>query len=379
MSAYDQIALEQHKKFKWKLWVHSKVSLETKDDLSTYYTPWVAQPCKEIAKDAEKAYEYTWKSNSVAVISDGSAVLWLGNIWWIAWLPVMEWKAILMKEFADIDAVPLILSTQDPDEIIQTVMNIAETFGAINLEDIKAPHCFYIEEELNKRLPIPVFHDDQHGTAIVVLAWLINALKLVEKKIEDIKIVVSWAGAAWIAIAKLMHHYGAKNIILVDSKWALCSLRENINEFKQHATEYNLVDHCGSLQEVIIWADVFVGVSKPWVLTKEDVASMNDKAIVFALSNPDPEITLDEAKTGGAYIYASWRSDIPNQINNLIAFPWVLRWALDARIQDITMDHKLAAALTLAEYVNDPKTDQLLPDPLDRNIAWIVADAVKKV
>lgn len=372
-SLYDEKALEQHKYYKGKLWVVSKVPLETKDDLSIYYTPWVAAPCLAIAADPELAYTYTRKSNSVAVVSDGTAVLGLGNIWWLAWLPVMEGKAILMKGFADIDAVPIVLSTQDPDEIIRVVEAIAPTFGAINLEDIAAPACFYIEEELNKRLAIPVFHDDQHGTAIVTLAALLNAIKLVEKPLETLKIVIAGAGAAGIATANLLIHAGVKHLIMTDSKGIIWSTRTDLNNYKTPLISYNTRCDQGDLADALVGADVFIGVSKPNIVTRAMIETMATQPIVFALSNPNPEITLDEAQAWGAYIFASGRSDIPNQINNLLAFPGILRGALDARVSEITMDHKYRAAQALAAYVIDPRVDQLLPNPLDKNISGVVA------
>lgn len=379
MSEFDSKALADHEAFQWKVAVHSKVPLDSKDDLSTYYTPWVAAPCREIAQDASLAYKYTWKSNSVAVVSDGTSVLGLWNIGWVAWLPVMEWKAILMKAFADIDAVPIVLSTQDPDEIIKTVEHISPTFGAINLEDIKAPECFYIEEELNKRLPIPVFHDDQHGTAIVVLAWLINACRVLERNIQTLVVTISWAWAAWIAIANLLAEYGVQTIRIVDSKGMLYEWREYMNTYKQSVVRFNTGNIQWNLRDALSWSDVFIWVSRPNIVSQDDIRQMNENPIVFALSNPDPEITRDEALAWWASIYASWRSDIPNQINNISAFPWVLRWALDARIQDITMDHKLAAAKSLAAYVDTPSDVKLLPNPLDKRVAGVVAQTICNV
>lgn len=372
-SLYDTDALALHKTHTGKLGVTSKVPLETKDDLSKAYTPWVAAPCLEIAADPEKAYEYTRKSNSVAVVSDGSAVLGLGNIGWIAGLPVMEGKAILMKWFADIDAVPLVLSTQDPDEIIRVVEAVAPTFGAINLEDIAAPQCFYIEEELQKRLQIPVFHDDQHGTAIVTLAALINASTLTWKTLQTIKVVIAWAWAAGIATANLLVHAWVQNLILTDSQWVIGPHRTDLNTYKTALIHYNTRCSWWTLADALVWADVFIGVSKPDIVTREMVTTMNEQPIIFALSNPNPEITLEEAQAWGAYIFASGRSDIPNQINNLLAFPGILRGALDARVSQITMDHKFRAAQALAAYVKEPQIDQLLPSPLDKNISGVIA------
>lgn len=374
---YAKLSLQKHKEYKGKLAVTSKVPLNGREDLSTYYSPWVAEPCLEIAKDANLAYDYTWKNNSVAVVSDGSAVLGLGNIWGIAWLPVMEGKAILFKHFGNVDAVPVVLNTQDPDEIIRVVEAISPTYGWINLEDIAAPNCFYIEEELKKKLQIPVFHDDQHGTAIVVLAATINSLKLVKKDIKDIKIVISWAGAAWIAIAKLLICYGASNIVMLDRQWAIFTWRDWLNKYKEEIAHYNKADQSGDLKTVLAGSDIFVWVSQPNLLTKEDIATMADKAIVFGLSNPVPEIMPDEAKAWGAYIVATWRSDFPNQINNILAFPGIFRGALDARIPQIEEKHKIAAALALANMIKEPTVDKVIPSPFDAGIADIVAQAVK--
>ncbi len=373
---FDKESLKQHAEHRGKLEIHSKVPLSTKDELSTYYTPWVAAPCLEIVKDPEKAYEYTRKSNSVAIVSDGSSVLWLWNIGGLAGLPVMEGKAVLMKEFGEINCVPIVLDTQDPDEIIRTIQHISPGFGMIVLEDIKAPQCFYIEEELKKLLPIPVFHDDQHGTAIVVLAALINALTLANKSIDQIKIVMSGAWAAWIAIAKLLHEYGAKNIVVVDTHGAIHTDREHMDVYKTAVSKFNKNNEQWPLSHVIKWADLFIGVSKPNVLTREDVKNMNDQPIVFALANPDSEITRDEALAGWAFIYGSGRSDNDNQINNLLAFPGVVRWALDYRISNITSTHEIAAAKALAAYIENPTIDKLLPSPLDKSVATIVAQAM---
>jgi malate dehydrogenase (oxaloacetate-decarboxylating) len=372
-SIYDERALELHAQYRGKLAVQSKVSLATKDDLSVYYTPWVAAPCLAIAADPSLAYTYTWKSNAVAVISDGSAVLGLGNIWWIAGLPVMEGKAILMKAFADLDAIPLVLSTQDPDAIIATVKAVAPTFGAINLEDIAAPACFYIEEQLNAQLDIPVFHDDQHGTAIVVLAALINACTIKQATLADLRIVIAGAGAAGIAIAKLLVHAGAQHIILTDSQGIIWPHRTDLNQYKTWLVPYNTRCHEGDLCDALVDADVVIGVSKPNIITPAMIQSMRADSIIFALSNPNPEITRDDAIAAGAFIYASWRSDVPNQINNILAFPGILRGAIDARVRTITMDHKYHAAHVLAKYVQVPTRDQLLPDPLDKAVPWVVA------
>lgn len=376
---YNSQSLEKHEYYKWKLQVQSKVPLNNRDDLSIYYTPWVAQPCREIQRDDSLAYKYTWKWNAVAVVSDGTAVLWLGNIGWIAWLPVMEWKAILFKQFGWVDAIPLVLKTQDPDEIINLVENISPTFGWINLEDISAPNCFYIEEELKKRLNIPVFHDDQHGTAIVVLAGIINACRLTWKKVKNLKIVISGSGAAGIAIANILWNYGVDSIVMTDSKWVINSNRNDLNKYKKQIAAYNEDNLWWTLKDVLPGADVFIGVSKPNLLESKDISLMADKAVVFALANPNPEILPDEAKRWWAYIVATGRSDFPNQVNNLLAFPWVFRGALDARIPQIEEKHKLAAAIALADYVQELSVDNILPSPLDMNVANVIANAVKNV
>ena len=376
---YYALSLEKHAQYKGKLEVHSKVPLNDRNDLSTYYTPGVAEPCRQIQKDPELAYTYTWKNNAIAVISDGSAVLGLGNIGWIAGLPVMEGKAILFKEFGWVDAIPIVLATQDADEIIKTIENIAPTFWGINLEDISAPRCFYIEEELKKRLNIPVFHDDQHGTAIVVLAGLINALKLAEKEVDKVKIVISWAGSAGIAIGKLLIKYGIKNIVMLDSVGAIHTWRTDLNKYKADIAQYNINNESGTLAEVIVNADVFIGVSQPNVLNAHDVRTMNQKPIIFAMANPNPEITPIEAQAGWVFIMATGRSDYPNQINNLLAFPGIFRGALDKRIPQITDEHKLAAAIALANYVQNPSVDNIIPSVLDKNVGNIVATAVMAV
>lgn len=376
---YNALSIEKHLEYKWKLWTYSKVPLKDKEDLSIYYTPGVAQPCKEIAKDPEKAYDYTRKGNTVAIVSDGSAVLWLGNIWWIAGLPVMEGKAILFKEFGWIDAIPLVLNTQDPDEVIRVVEAISPTFGWINLEDISAPNCFYIEEELKKRLSIPVFHDDQHGTAIVVLAWLINALKLAKKEFATVKIVISWSGAAGTAIAKLLHEYGAKNIVMTDSKWAIYLGRDNMNKYKDEIAAYNINNEQWQLKDIIKNADVFIGVSQPNLLLGEDIKTMASQPIIFAMANPNPEVILEEAEKWNVFIYATGRSDYPNQINNLLAFPGIFKWALKWRKTAITAAHKLAAAEVLANSVDNVGVYNIIPSPLDRLLADKISEAMKNI
>lgn len=374
---YYTRSLEEHKKHKWKVWITSRVPLETREDLSTYYSPWVAQPCLEIAEDPEKAYDYTWKSRSVAVVSDGSAVLGLGNIGGLAGLPVMEGKAVLFKAFGDVDAIPLVLNTQDPDEIIATVERIAPTFWGINLEDIAAPNCFYIEEELKKRLNIPVFHDDQHGTAIVVLAGLINALKITKKELWSLKIVIAGAGAAGLAIATLLKAYGAQHLIITDSKGCIHKGRSDLNAYKLAWTATNLNNEQGSLADALVGADVFIGVSKPNLITAEEVKTMNPDPIIFALSNPEPEILPVEAEKGGASIIATGRSDFPNQVNNVLVFPGLFKGVLEARIPQIETKHKLAAAKALANFIKNPTKEEILPSALNKEVAEVIAQAVK--
>ncbi len=377
---YNALSLEMHKKYKWKLTTKSKVPLETQADLATYYSPWVAAPCLAIHKDPSLAPTYTRTNNTIAVISDWTAVLWLWNIGWLASLPVMEWKAILFKHFGNVDAIPIVLDTQDPDEIIRTICNIAPSFGWINLEDIKAPECFYIEEQLQQKLSIPVFHDDQHGTAIVTLAWLINASKLVKKEITWLKIIVQWAWAAAIAVVKLLEAYGVEHVIMFDSTWAIYPGRERMNPYKESIAHLNKDTFTWSLHEGLVGADVFIGLS--WQENSIDahvVSTMAHKPIVFATSNPSPEITPDEAKKWWAYIVATWRSDYPNQINNVLAFPWIFRWIFDGKIPQIETEHKLAAAEAIAAYVMQPTPEEIIPNALDMHVANIVAEAVKSV
>lgn len=378
-SIYEQ-SLAEHIKYKGKLAVNSKVPLVTRQDLATYYSPGVAAPCLEIAKDPDSAKLYTWKNNSVAVVSDGTAVLGLGNIWGLAGLPVMEGKSILFKQFGDVDAVPIVLASTDPDETIRTVINIAPTFWWINLEDIKAPECFYIEETLKEKLNIPVFHDDQHGTAIVVLAGLINALRVVKKEMSEVKIVVSGAGAAGIAITKLLALAGATHIIMIDSKGAIVSWRDGLNKYKESLCYLNKNNETGKLADIIVGADVFVGVSgQKNDLNAHDIISMATDPIVFALSNPDPEVNPDIAKQSWAAIIATGRSDYPNQLNNVLVFPWLFRGIFDGNVSQITDDHKLAAAHAIANYITQPTADMIIPDALDANIAPLVAKAVMSI
>lgn len=376
---YAQKSLDLHRQLKGKIALAPKVHIETRDDLSWAYTPGVAAPCLEIAKDPEKVWELTSRRNWVAVITDGSAVLGLGDIGPLAGLPVMEGKAVLFKEFGDVDAFPILINTQDVEEIIRTVKAISLSFGGINLEDISAPRCFEIEERLRDELDIPLWHDDQHGTAIVVLAGLINALKITNRRFEDVKIVISGAGAAGVACAKILLSQGAKNVVAVDSKGIISKSRTDLNESKQRLlalTNPENVD--GSLVDALKGADVFIGVSAPGIVTEEMVRSMAPDSIVFAMANPTPEITPEEAKRGGAKVIATGRSDYPNQINNVLAFPGMFRGALDAGAKKITEAMKLAAAKALAEYVVDPTVENIIPNPLDKNVAKVVAEAVKK-
>lgn len=379
MPHYAQKSLEVHRKHRGKLEVKSRFSIVNRDELSVAYTPGVAAVCLEIQKNPEEAHNMTSCKNTVAVITDGTAVLGLGDIGPLAALPVMEGKAALFKEFANVDAFPIALATKDVEEIVETITNIAPTFGGINIEDISAPRCFEIERRLKKVLDIPVFHDDQHGTAIVVLAGLINALKVVKKKKEDIKIVVNGAGAAGTAVAKLAHEYGVKNIFVCDTKGVITSGRGDLNEYKKElATFSSKKNLSGTVYDMLVGADVFVGVSKGGLLAAEHVKTMAKDAIIFAMANPTPEIMPDEAFLGGAKIVATGRSDFPNQINNVLVFPGIFRGALDARVRQITEEMKLAAAEALAALVQIPMPEKIIPEPFDAGVAEAVAEAVKK-
>jgi len=350
-----------------------KQKLTTRDDLSIFYTPGIAEPCRRIAADKSLARTLTFKKNSVAVVSDGSAVLGLGNIGPEAGLPVMEGKAMLFKNFADVDGVPIVLDTQDVDEIVSIVKNIAPTFGGINLEDISAPRCFEIEEKLTELLDIPVFHDDQHGTAMVVLAALRNSLRIVKKDKTKIRVVISGAGAAGIAIAKLLKFWGVSEIEMLDSKGIVFCGRSGLHPTKKEFCS----QRAGTLKDAISGADVFIGVSKPNLLTAEMVRSMADDSIVFAMANPDPEILPDIALAAGAKIVATGRSDFPNQINNVLIFPGFFRGLLDAGISKITTEMKIAAAEALANLVESPTVDEIIPGPFDPRVAVAIADSVK--
>lgn len=376
---YNELSLKMHEEHKGKLEVVSKVRVKDRDDLSTAYTPGVAEPCRRIRDNKEDVYRYTCKSNTVAVVSDGTAVLGLGDIGPEAAIPVMEGKSILFKEFGGVDAFPICLDTKDVDEIVETVKRIAPVFGGINLEDISAPRCFEIEKRLKEELDIPVFHDDQHGTAIVVSAGLINALKLVGKKFDEANVVINGAGSAGISICKLLLQLGIGNVVLVDKNGALCPGEEWMNEAQAAMAEITNRDRQrGNLAEIMKGKDVFVGVSAPNIVTAEMVASMADKAIVFAMANPTPEIMPEEAKKGGAYVVATGRSDYPNQINNVLVFPGIFRGALDARATGITEEMKMAAARAIASIVSDEELDQeyIIPGAFDERVAKVVAKAV---
>ena len=376
----NEESLQLHGELHGKLDTVSKIPVKSKRDLSLAYTPGVAEPCKVIAKDKEEAYTYTWKGNTIAVVSDGSAVLGLGNIGPEAAMPVMEGKAVLFKEFGGVNAVPICLDTQDPDEIVKAVQWLAPTFGGINLEDISAPRCFEIEQKLKETLNIPVFHDDQHGTAIVVLAAIINALKIVKKDKVACKVVIAGAGAAGIAICKLLLSYGFVNVILCDRKGAIYEGEEGLNWIKKEMSHVTNPDKIqGSIGDALVGADIFIGVSGPGIVTKEMVSKMAKDSCVFAMSNPDPEIYPDEAKEAGARIVGTGRSDFPNQINNVVAFPGIFKGALEGRAPQITEPMKLAAALAIAGLVSDDELNEdfIMPAAFDPRVADVVAEAVK--
>ena len=379
MNIYEE-SLQFHKQLRGKLEVSSRVKITNEKDLSLAYTPGVAEPCREIHKDPSTAYLYTRKWNTVAVISDGTAVLGLGDIGPLASLPVMEGKSILFKEFADVDAFPIVLDTKDVNEIVETVVRIAPTLGGINLEDISAPRCFEIEKKLKERLNIPVFHDDQHGTAIIVLSGLMNALKIVNKKVEDLKIIVNGAGSAGTAITKLLLSYGAKNIIVCDRAGAL---NRNSTYSNPYFTELSNItnpnNESGLLCDVIKNADVFIGVSAPNIVSKEMVTSMNSDSILFAMANPTPEIFPDDDKNAGAKVIGTGRSDFPNQINNVLAFPGIFRGALDVRATEINEEMKIAAAHAIADSVSDEELNPnyIIPKAFNLDVQKRVAQAVK--
>lgn len=372
-------ALQLHEEWNGKFETTPKMKIQTREDLALAYTPGVAEPCKVIAKDKEAAYKYTIKSNTIAVVSDGSAVLGLGNIGAHAAMPVMEGKAVLFKEFGNVNAVPVCLDTQDTEEIIKTVVNIAPAFGGINLEDISAPRCFEIETRLKELLDIPVFHDDQHGTAIVVLAGIINGLKVTGKTKEDCQVVVNGAGSAGVAITKLLLTYGFKHVTMCDKSGILSKASEGLNWMQQSMMEVtNLENKTGSLADALRGADIFVGVSAPNIVTADMVKTMNKDAIIFAMANPVPEIMPDVAKAAGAKVVGTGRSDFPNQVNNVIAFPGIFKGALEGRARQITEDMKLAAALAIANLVPDDEVSDvnILPEAFDPRVADVVSKTV---
>ena len=375
-------ALEMHRKWNGKLETTAKSHVSSREDLSIAYTPGVAEPCKVIAKDKEAAYTYTMKANTVAVVSDGSAVLGLGNIGALAAMPVMEGKAVLFKEFGGVNAVPICLDTQDTEEIIRTVVNIAPAFGGINLEDISAPRCFEIESRLKELLDIPVFHDDQHGTAIVVLAGIINAMKVTGKKKEDVQVVVNGAGSAGVAITKLLLTYGFPHVTMCDINGIIGEHSENLNWMQREMAEVtNPEKKTGTLADALKGADIFVGVSAPGIVTKEMVSSMNRDSILFAMANPVPEIMPDLAREAGARVVGTGRSDFPNQVNNVLAFPGIFKGALEGRATQITEEMKLAAAHAIAGLVPEEELNEenILPEAFDPRVADVVSRAVKEL
>ena len=377
----DEKALELHDQWKGKLETTAKAKVNSREDLSLAYTPGVAEPCRVIARDPEAVYRYTIKQNTVAVISDGSAVLGLGNIGASAAIPVMEGKCVLFKEFGGVNAFPICLDTQDVDEIVETVVRIAPIFGGINLEDISAPRCFEIEERLKERLDIPVFHDDQHGTAIVVLAGIINSLRVVGKKKEDCRIVVNGAGSAGVAITRLLLRYGFPNITMCDKIGILKKGMDGLNWMQEKMMDVtNPEGKTGTLADAMVGADIFIGVSAPGIVTPEMVSRMNSDAIIFAMANPIPEIMPDQAKAGGARIVGTGRSDFPNQVNNVVIFPGIFKGALEGRAKAITEDMKLAAAVAIADLVPPEKLceDFILPEAFDPQVSELVSQAVKK-
>ncbi len=377
---YKQKALKLHEDYKGKIEVNTKYPIEKKDDLALLYTPGVAEPCKKIAENKDDIYRYTAKGNLVAVVTDGSAVLGLGNIGASAGMPVMEGKSILFKHFGNVDAFPILIDSQDTDTIVETIKHIAPTFGGINLEDISAPRCFEIERRLKEELDIPVFHDDQHGTAIVVTAGVINALKLVDKSPEDVKLVINGCGAAGVAILKMLLNLGIKDALILDRKGIIHRDNPDNNWIKKEIAEITNKDNItGDLSVAIKDADIFVGVSSAGALTKDMVKTMAEKSIIFALANPVPEIFPDEAKEAGAYIVGTGRSDFPNQVNNVLCFPGLFRGALDARATKITEEMKMAAAHAIADIVGDKlSVDFVIPEAMDMEVPKRVAEAVIK-
>lgn len=381
MATNAEKALELHKEWKGKISTEAKCEVKTREDLALAYTPGVAEPCKVIHEDPKEAYTYTLKQNTIAVVSDGSAVLGLGNIGPEAAMPVMEGKAVLFKEFGGVNAFPICLKTQDVDEIVETVQRMEPTFGGINLEDISAPRCFEIERRLKETMNIPVFHDDQHGTAIIVLAGVINSLKLTGKKKEDCRIVVNGSGAAGIAISKLLLRYGFRHLVICDSKGIISRDRENLNWIKKEMLEVtNLDNQNGTLADALVGADIFIGVSAPNSVTEEMVRSMNKDAILFAMANPVPEIMPDLAKAAGARIVGTGRSDFPNQVNNVLVFPGIFKGALEGKARQITEDMKLAAAEALAGIVSDEELNEefILPEAFNPKVSEVVSAAVRE-
>ena len=381
MATNAEKALELHKEWKGKISTEAKCEVKTREDLALAYTPGVAEPCKVIHEDPKEAYTYTLKQNTIAVVSDGSAVLGLGNIGPEAAMPVMEGKAVLFKEFGGVNAFPICLKTQDVDEIVETVQRLEPTFGGINLEDISAPRCFEIERRLKETMNIPVFHDDQHGTAIIVLAGVINSLKLTGKKKEDCRIVVNGSGAAGIAISKLLLRYGFRHLVICDSKGIISRDRENLNWIKKEMLEVtNLDNQNGTLADALVGADIFIGVSAPNSVTEEMVRSMNKDAILFAMANPVPEIMPDLAKAAGARIVGTGRSDFPNQVNNVLVFPGIFKGALEGKARQITEDMKLAAAEALAGIVSDDELNEefILPEAFNPKVSEVVSAAVRE-
>ena len=376
-SSFDKRALTAHKKLGGKIAISLKDTLDEPDKLSTYYTPGVATVSSLLAQHKEKTRDYTWTNNSVAVISDGSAVLGLGNIGPEGALPVMEGKAMLFKHFAYIDAVPIVLDVHSKEDIVATAAAIAPSFGGINLEDIAAPLCFDVEEELKTRLSIPVFHDDQHGTAVVVLAGLINAMKLRGSRLDQSKVVIVGAGAAGIAIARLLNAYGAKDIVLVDSKGIVEKNRTDLNPHKQLVADFNTSGISGSLEDALVGADIFIGVSQPGLLSTKMIKTMASDPVIFAMANPVPEILPDEAKAAGVRIMATGRSDFPNQVNNAVCFPGIFRGALDNKVRDITDEHKIKAAEVIASLIGKPTPDKIIPTVLDARTVSVIADVIR--
>ncbi|NBC26602.1 MAG: NAD-dependent malic enzyme [Bacteroidetes bacterium] len=375
---YSSESLKRHKKLGGKVSIASKMSLETKDDLSVIYTPGVAQPCIEISENRAKAYDYTFKRNTVAVISDGSAVLGLGNIGPEASLPVMEGKAVLFKKFADVDAIPIVLDSQDTEEIITAIKLMAPTFGGINLEDISAPRCFEIETRLKEMLDIPVMHDDQHGTAVVTLAGIINSLKITGRSFEDLRVVINGAGAAGKAVIMLLKEMGVRDIVVCDSRGVIFSTRDNLSDVKKEIADLtNEKNMEGNLSDAVKNRDLFIGVSVPGVLTEEMIKTMNDDPVIFAMANPTPEIMPEEARSAGARIIATGRSDFPNQINNVLAFPGIFRGLLDARSAVLTQPMYIAAAEAIAKCVENPGPEQIVPSVFNEAVAPAVANAVR--